>query len=107
MTTQNSIFLNIDDEFDRLHFSKIINIKVDFKEYFEKNGIPLFNKKCVKDNFFFKFIKFNSINYKNTITFVNTENERILEEEANENDNPDDFGDTFYNSKNQKYYFST
>ena len=104
--TPSPFLLRPNDEFDRLYFAKIIDCKVEFKEYIEKNGFNLFNGWGIKRNFFFDFIKKNSVNYMEMIRSVECENRRLISEGKDMDDNLDEYGNQIH-AKNQKYYYYT
>ena len=83
--TDNSLLntddlLDIDDEFDHKYFSKIVDLKIEFKEYIDFEALPFFNLNTNIDysNTFYDFIKNNSENYKKLVIEIENINEEYL-----------------------------
>jgi hypothetical protein len=76
-----------EDEFERLYFSKIIDLKIDFSDYLQDEALPFldsFNRE--NDYSFYNFIKYHSHNYYNIIENVNKENDEIVKQEQEQNE---------------------
>lgn len=79
---------DLDDEFDKIYFDKIIEVKLEFKEFIEEEGFPFLNKRNNSDFTFYDFIKENSTNFyclKELVDKENTEYLNDIEIEENEN----------------------
>jgi len=83
---------NFEDEFDFEYSSKIIDIKLEFKEYIEKICLPFFDKNRTTLDYSYNFndyVKYNSKNLIKIKNKVQKENEEYLKqlEDEEENDN--------------------
>ena len=98
------IDLNIkdpDEEFELLYNNKIIDLKLEFLEIINNEGLPFLNNKKILNNIynkFFDFIKYNSKNYDNVIKNVEKQNIEYLNQtelsyEENLNNDTYDFTD--------------
>jgi hypothetical protein len=98
------IDLNIkdpDEEFELLYNNKIIDLKLEFLEIINHEGLPFLNNKKILNNIynkFFDFIKYNSKNYDNVIKNVEKQNieylnQTELSDEENLNNDTYDFTD--------------
>ena len=98
------IDLNIkdpDEEFELLYNNKIIDLKLEFLEIINNEGLPFLNNKKILNNIynkFFDFIKYNSKNYDNVIKNVEKQNieylnQTELSDEENLNNDTYDFTD--------------
>jgi hypothetical protein len=74
---------NYEDEFDFEYSSKIIDIKIEFKEYIKNLGLPFFdkNRTFIDTSYNFNdYIKYNSNNLIKIKNKVEKENEEYLKE---------------------------
>lgn len=84
--SDNYIIKDVNEEFDKEYSSKIIDIKIDFRDYIEKEYLPflnILNRNTSKHNFY-DFIKKNSENYKKLIKVIEKENEETLKQLEND-----------------------
>ena len=95
-SSDNYIIKDVNEEFDKEYSSKIIDIKIDFRDYIEKEYLPflnILNINTSKHNFY-DFIKKNSENYKKLMKVIEKENEETLKQL--ENDEPKYMDDDIY-----------
>lgn len=79
---------DLDEEFDKIYFDKILEIKLEFKEFIEEEAFPFLNIRNKADYNFYDFIKENSINLYNLKELVDKENNNyLIDIEAEENEN--------------------
>ena len=79
---------DLDEEFDKIYFDKILEIKLEFKEFIEEEAFPFLNKRNTADYNFYDFIKENSTNLYNLKELVDKENNNyLIDIEAEENEN--------------------
>ena len=72
---------DIDEEFERMYFSKITDIKLDLIEYIREECLPFLNRINIdSDYFFYDYIKDNCKNLHKLEEIVKKENEEYLEE---------------------------
>jgi len=91
--------IDLDEEFEKIYMDKIIELKLEFKEYIEEESLPFLNNNKIKDYDFYDFIKNNCTNLdklNKTITIKNNEYLRELEEEEEQQEYE-------YNSKFNNY----
>ena len=70
---------DFNEEFDKIYNSKIIELKLEFKEYIEEEALPFLNKGNYTDYTFYDFIKENCYNLEKVKENVDKENEEYLE----------------------------
>ena len=78
---------DLDEEFDKIYFDKILEIKLEFKEFIEDEAFPFLNKRNTTNYNFYDFIKENSTNLyclKELVDKENTEYLNDIEIEENE-----------------------
>lgn len=79
---------DLDEEFDKIYFDKILEIKLEFKEFIEDEAFPFLNIRNTADYNFYDFIKENSTNLYNLKELVDKENNNyLIDIEAEENEN--------------------
>jgi hypothetical protein len=89
------ILKNPEDEFERLYFSKIVDLKVDFTDYLKEEALPFLDRFNYKNDYsFYNFIKYYSHNYYEIVDSVEKENEEIIRNEEEQLD--EDFNDNDY-----------
>ena len=72
---------DIDDEFERIYFSKITDIKLELIEYIREERLPFLNRINIdSDYFFYDYIKYNCKNLYKLEETIKRENEEYLEE---------------------------
>ncbi len=77
---------NPNDEFEREYMSKIFDLKLEFKDEIEQEGLPFMNRLHNVNYTFFDYIKYNSNNFRKIINKVTLHNEEYLRE-INDDDN--------------------
>ena len=87
---------NHEDEFDLLYSSKIIDIKLEFKEYIENLCLPFLDKNKKFNDISYNindYIKYNCTNLLKLKNNIEEENEEYLKEleETDEVDNYDNY----------------
>lgn len=86
---------DIEEEFDKIYLDKIIDIKLELKEYIDCEALPFLNKNNYTDNNFYNFIKYNSENYFKLEVKIEKENEAYLESiEIEDNEIYDEYKDS-------------
>lgn len=72
---------DIDEEFERIYFSKITDIKLELIEYLREDQLPFLNRINIdSDYFFYDYIKNNCENLYKLEKIIKKENEEYLEE---------------------------
>lgn len=80
----NPYIKDLDEEFDKIYKNKIIELKMEFKEYINDECLPFLDNNKFSDYDFYDFIKYNCNNLdklNNTITGENKKYLKELEEE--------------------------
>jgi hypothetical protein len=86
---------DIEEEFDKIYLDKIVDIKLELKEYIDSDALPFLNKNNYTDNNFYNFIKYNSENYFKLEVEIEKENELYLESiEIEDNEIYDEYKDS-------------
>lgn len=86
---------DIEEEFDKIYLDKIVDIKLELKEYIDLEALPFLNKNNYTDNNFYNFIKYNSENYFKLEVEIEKENDTYLESiELEENEIYDEYKDS-------------
>jgi hypothetical protein len=89
---------NFEDEFDIEYSYKIINIKLEFKEYIEKLSLPFLDKNRIIVDYSYNFndyIKYNSKNLIKIKNKIEKENEEYLKQL--EDDEVNDYYENYEN----------
>jgi hypothetical protein len=60
---EDTNILDIDNEFDKIYFNTIVDIKLEFNDYIKDQCLPFLNKMNLTNYSFYDFIKYNSVNY--------------------------------------------
>lgn len=72
---------DIDEEFERLYFSKITDIKIELMEYIRQECLPFLDRININNNYdFFDYIKYNCKNLYTLKENIEKENKEYLEE---------------------------
>lgn len=72
-----------EEEFNYLYSSKIIDIKIDFKEYIDKLSLPFLDNNILnidKSFLFYDFIKYNCYDLNKIKNKIDKENDEYLKE---------------------------
>lgn len=86
---------DIEEEFDKIYLDKIVDIKLELKEYIDCEALPFLNKSNYKDDNFYNFMKYNSENYFKLQIEIEKENEEYLEAiEIEDNEMYDEYKDS-------------
>jgi len=77
----NDDLKDVDDEFERIYFSKITDIKLELIEYIREEQLPFLNRINIDaDYFFYDYIKDNCKNLYTLEEKIKKENDKYLEE---------------------------
>jgi hypothetical protein len=76
---------NIDEEFHKIYSAALVDLKLEFREYIEDEGLPFLNIYNNTSEYNFNdFIKYNSSNYLKLNMKIEKENEEYLNEKIEE-----------------------
>ena len=85
---------NIDDEFEKIYNSILIDIKFDFEEYIKDQAMPFLDNRFNYNNYnIYDFLKYNSQNYIDITNKVKNENEENINDI--ENDEEEDLNEIY------------
>jgi hypothetical protein len=84
-----------DEEFERIYFSKITDIKIELSEYIRGECLPFLNKLHLDSDYtFHDYIKYNCKNLHKLEEKINKDNTEYLEELKKEEEEENNYYDT-------------
>ena len=93
--------INADDEYDKLYNQKNIDIKIDLLKFVRSNLFKFFNNTYNTSKYNFQdFMKYCSINYYQTLDYVEKENNKyynLLLEKEKQKEEEEKIMDEYYN----------